>query len=465
MLKNNFLPEESRNSKKSTWIPLVFVLLFFVMAMMSRLAYQARSGNFRIEPPAVMSGDEPHYLIVVNSLLFDHDLKLQDDYARVRQGGLEAGRRIARRNLDHHTFLVDTRTKDHALWGNIFDRRFPEACGTQNCSGFRRKSTQFSETSFVVERSCHPVAFPAILAALLAPTFPQIFQVEGRVSWIIVIFSWGTLLVTYLIARRAGLSPPVSILAVLLLFLASPWLAYSRSYFSEPLIGFLLILGLWAMQRSRMILAALMVILAMAIKPPFALVGLGWIAERLMARQFRQAFTLMGLLLLGGAALMGFNYWQVGIPIVGGNASFDQMWKLPNPFPTLLDYKFGLFIFVPWALLPWVGMFLSFKKSSEQNTLLRQMAFPTFLFWFLLSFYFSLGASAFGPRFWVPWLPWFALAAILMAQKFGRKFLWIMVPLALAGFLVAVPGAVIYPNSWDNPPHFALKKLMTTILR
>ncbi|HUH00370.1 MAG TPA: hypothetical protein VML75_00165, partial [Kofleriaceae bacterium] len=57
--------------------------------------------------PASYSGDEPHYLMVVNSLLFDRDLDLREDYDRVRAGSDDAGRRFRGAQLDHHTIVLD----------------------------------------------------------------------------------------------------------------------------------------------------------------------------------------------------------------------------------------------------------------------------------------------------------------------------------------------------------------------
>jgi hypothetical protein len=42
--------------------------------------------NLTVVAPRVISGDEPHYLMVLNSIL-DHDLELQDDYERLSRGG------------------------------------------------------------------------------------------------------------------------------------------------------------------------------------------------------------------------------------------------------------------------------------------------------------------------------------------------------------------------------------------
>ncbi len=58
--------------------------------------------------PYVFSGDEPHYLLLANSLRWDGDLELSDDYLDVAAGSDRAGALFPGVDLDHHTVLVDS---------------------------------------------------------------------------------------------------------------------------------------------------------------------------------------------------------------------------------------------------------------------------------------------------------------------------------------------------------------------
>src|SRR5438552_3458551 len=111
-----------------------------------------------------LSGDEPHYLVAINSLLHDGDLALTDDYGRAFEGGWEAGRRFRLVRLDHHTILYDGR--EHALWNTVFDWKTPLACRPP-CVPFKRLSPRFPDDGGAVERSSHAVGFPILAAALL----------------------------------------------------------------------------------------------------------------------------------------------------------------------------------------------------------------------------------------------------------------------------------------------------------
>jgi hypothetical protein len=60
--------------------------------------------KFSYRPPNVVSGDEIRYLLAINTLLFHHQLKLQNAYARARRDG---SREAAGHYMpDDHTWLV-----------------------------------------------------------------------------------------------------------------------------------------------------------------------------------------------------------------------------------------------------------------------------------------------------------------------------------------------------------------------
>ena len=60
----------------------------------------------RLRPAASTADDEPHYLVLINSLLDDGDLDVSNNYASVHAGGQDAGLFYAvGRNLDHHALV------------------------------------------------------------------------------------------------------------------------------------------------------------------------------------------------------------------------------------------------------------------------------------------------------------------------------------------------------------------------
>src|SRR5262249_30427843 len=53
--------------------------------------------------PRIISGDEPHYLVLINSLIEDGDLDLRNNYSSALKGSFQAGETWAGFPLDHHT--------------------------------------------------------------------------------------------------------------------------------------------------------------------------------------------------------------------------------------------------------------------------------------------------------------------------------------------------------------------------
>lgn len=115
------------------------VLALAAMLAQSRCELDPESGALRLTPPGVVSGDEPHYLMVVNSILFDRDQRLEDDYGRVEESGLDAGRRF-----------------------RCVRRRRPRL------RGIRTQERSLRQPGAVVERGAHPIGFPLAVAGLLA---------------------------------------------------------------------------------------------------------------------------------------------------------------------------------------------------------------------------------------------------------------------------------------------------------
>src|SRR5262245_5770379 len=122
-----------------------FCLLFFLMWFFTHVTFDPLKKQWMFSQPQALRGDEPHYLLLVNSLLFDHDLDLKDDYLRVPRGGLQAGKKFQGSFLIHHTVLFDPLTGEHGSWRSVFDTSKKIPCDDHGelCQGFQRMSPRF----------------------------------------------------------------------------------------------------------------------------------------------------------------------------------------------------------------------------------------------------------------------------------------------------------------------------------
>jgi hypothetical protein len=447
-------------------------------------------GVFRAFRPIAISGDEPHYLMVVNSLLFDHDFELQDDYRRVANGGVEAGMRWRGYLLDHHTILVNPRTGARALWLNEFGDHLPSPIWKRQRQPqqFEASDRNFPASDDVYEVSAHPAAFPLLLAGMIWPFHPAKSDAERDVSLAIVFISWLTGVFTYLLAARTGAK--MGLATVGLLMFASPWLAYTRSFFAEPAIGLSLVLALLALEAGRPTACGIAVGAAMAFKPTFVAVGLGIVSQLVRERRWEYAFRAGGALIGVGAATIAFNFWLAGVPMLSGARTLvpgSDWWStrlveslsvsrdlVPgvSGWPMRLSEwlilpRHGLLVFVPWVVFAFwdIGMEqIRFSRTRTGNVVVRFMFLPCSIYLAEMTFLGVLGHElgggfCYGPRYWVPFLPWFALASarhFLGASWRARGIIAVTISI---GALFAISGALEYPTMFAKPAYLALRRL------
>jgi hypothetical protein len=425
---------------------LCFALLLLIYWSVTRLEL-VPIRTLKHFSPHVITGDEPHYLIVLNSILFDHDLQVQDDYARVRRGGLEAGV-YAGANLDHHTIMVNRRTGHHAtalilLPGNSWETRH---------------DPELAPGPDVYEVPVHPVAFPALLALLIAPLRPSLEDVQCDASLAMVLIAWAGVVVTFLIGRKVGMTQGTALGAALLLGLGSPWFAYARSYYSEPPIGLALALALYAFEADRLVPAALAVGAALWLKAPFALVGAGFVLELIWVRRFRDAIVMSSVVGACGLALMSFNYWLARTFVISGFGLLIAG-DFHSLYDTLLDPGHGLLIFAPWTVLALFPLGYALFREPSHSSLLRRMALPIAFYLVLLVIDDRGPGASYGPRYWIPFMPWFAIAAVetMRTSSLGRRIIYS--PLLAVSVAIAITGALCYPDVFALPPSAAWRTL------
>src|ERR1700693_1643108 len=247
------LPTDSKLSKFQHWSAALFFLLsLFVLYFFSNHTYSRDEQKLVFTYPAVFSGDEPHYLVIVASILFDRDLYLANNYHSILMGGADAGQKFRGWQLDHHTLIKDVRTGDNVLWDEVFDYR---GGGTKcvptdlSCVGFNRISNLVPDYTPAnpnyMELPKHPFGFPALLALGLRVLHTGRDEVEAHAIYLNVLLSWSVGIVTYLCALGLGLGSGASMGVVLLTYFASPWLVYSHVLFPATFMALPMIAALW----------------------------------------------------------------------------------------------------------------------------------------------------------------------------------------------------------------------------
>jgi len=421
---------QDRELRKSAGVAAFLCLTLLGTWLVTRVEYLPGHGFYMVVQRAV-GGDEPHYLVMINSLLLKHDLQMKTVYDDVDRGGPEAGVMSRGIELDRHTIVVN-RSTGHRAEDMPWYASAPE----------------FAASSDTYEVPRHPAGFPLFMALVVTPMRPRAREVESDVGFILMLIAWLGIVATYFVGRQVGMGRTWAMLAASILFAASPWLAYSRAYFAETAIGLALIMGLWALMSDLPIFAALAAGAGAVMKPPFALVGAGFLFEEVREKRWKNAIKMGVVLGLPALEILGYNFWVHRSAL---ELSFQWSFHFWQFVDTFLGYREGLLLYAPWTIYGFIACGLSFWSRNQGSRLARTMALPLFLYLIVLC---STGFGAgycYGPRYWVAFMPWLALGTVEAIRRSGRYQRAACAVLILFAIGIAIPGALRYPQLFRRP--------------
>ncbi len=416
-------------------------------------------GPYPVPGPArVLSGDEPHYLILLNSILNDGDLDLANNYANVHAGGDQAGERFAAvRALDHHTqIVVGGRRVD---WRVYYD--FVNGPWRTDSAGVVHPVPRpgvAAPPAGAPEYSTHQYGGAFLLAPLLYPLRGTTWLEPAALlcSGLAVV---GAMLL-YRLLLRVFTDDDFTINAVTAVaFLGSPVWFYGRSLFLEGMLT-CCIVGAYALalRKGWAFLPGLLVGVSIQLKPNLALAALPLFADLLARRQWRRAATMA----LPVAVSVGVLLWLYA-KLYGSPLTPPQPFLLGNPLEgawgLLASPQAGLLVCCPVAALAFY-CWPAFVRKRGRPALQLGTGFVLF-FLSMASYQIWYAGACYGPRHLVPVLPLLlaSLAALpetrLYRNAAGKALTW-----GLAAVSVAANGFAVffYWTCWgDNPFHAAMK--------
>jgi len=423
-------------------------LITLAVALALPLGLSKVGGRVVFGLPLVHSGDEPHYLVTLNSLLEDRDLVLGNQYQQALGGSLDAGRAFAGQPLDHHTVWFSKDGVRHH-WFQEFE--VPEdAEGTPTGAPHPRQG--ITPEADRVERSTHPPGLVFLLAPLLYP-FRGTRWVEHLALFVSPLVIFATALFVREIFRIFSASPRVVIAATLVTILGSPLWHYARTFFTEPWLALFSAGALaLAVRRNAYFFAGLLIAAGMQMKPPFLLIALPLVAERVFARDVRSVMAIGAPLVLGAVLVLAQNQIYFGSPVRSA-----QAWGTGNPIWGLLglltSFDHGLFPFAPAAAVALFGWRDALRGHRRESVVLL----ATFgLYLMLMALWHEWrGGYCYGPRLIVPVIAFVFVGLVTVFDTLDQRS--VRVQRAVVGTIamsvvISAMGAVGHIAFWGKHP-------------
>jgi len=410
--------------------------------------------KFYLGLPRVFSGDEPHYLVTLNSILRDGDLDLANNYAAVNRGDIQAGLRFAGQPLDHHTVWYEGTTRRE--WARVFESDWND--WDHDAEGHplpRLRSGQPAPPTGQAEISTHPPGLALLLAPVLLPLRGTDWVEPAAILCSTLATILALAMFRALLWRFTSRSAVVDAVTAVT-FLATPVWHYGRSLFNESFLMLFAVTAYSLTLRGRSpLLAGTAIALGMLMKPTFLLLALPLLALHLHDRNLRAALTLAVPLGLAVAVTLGLN-----AVLLGGPLRAVQDWQ-PGSFVRgavgiFLSPERGLLITAPAivvALLAWPRFLRSFPREASlllAGALLNFVLFANYASWH--------GGSCYSIRYMVPVLPLLFASLVALADLSwwqSRHFRRSVFAICALSIVVNGRAAVHYWRSWDTNPIYA----------
>lgn len=356
--------------------------------------------------PYIFSGDEPHYLLAIQSLIQDHDLNLDNNYLNVNQGKKDAGMLVSLRKYlpDHHTVFVKP--------------------GASAIQWNQTKTPNILIKSGYYERPIHPAIFICIYTLLSVLFFPFV-SLEVSVLLVTHLLQFATLWLFYLFSKQFLKNNLACIATIIFAFGTSFWF-FSNTIYPEILLSFLTLASVYLfMNRKWMFLCGLCITVAGMMKLPYLSIVLVFGLVNIITKQYRQLRDLILSVSIGLLCYLMFNrlvyFDPLFLPITGN--PFHPVQPSYNFTPwtgfigLLIGSQTGIFLFSPFLFFSFIQIILFLQKRIfNLLSLIPLIIFCSFSFWGYWN-----GGYSFSYRLILPAIPFFVLLAFLYYRNEKRK--------------------------------------------
>ncbi len=431
----------------------VMTALFCVLLVLPQLFSKPPHGHLvQFGLPDLLTGDQPHYFLMTNSLLEDGDLDLKNNYLEVHRGWASAGRRFAGKPLDHQTYWYIN--GKFVNWFEVYE--YDPGRWGRDGGGFPVPALKDTSAGRVVsdkpEYGIHPPGLALITAGLVWP----LRSIALRES--AVIFCSALALIVAMVLFRFLLTlwriePTIANAVTAVTFLGTPLWHYSRVLCAEP---YLCLCGIgayvFAFGKKQAMLPGIFIAAAILLKPVFAAAALPLLAYFLLNRRWKTLILFcvpcgLSIVALGVMNLhMNGAIGRFGIPFVAGNPVRGALGLLFSP-------DIGTFSLCPAALAALMAWPV-FWKMDRNRALLFSAGFA--VYFIVMSFWNGwYSACGYGPRLILPVFPLMMIPLVAFRKlKPGVKSSVVL--LCAVSIVINALGAVLSWQFYFRNPLVAL---------
>jgi hypothetical protein len=374
----------------------------------------------------IVTGDEPHYLLIITSVVEDGDLDLSNNYQDVHAGkSWGAGQKFHdMRRLDHHThFLIDARP---VLWDSNYQSFHDEATLKPDAKdSYGRfypepKAAKSAIPPGTPEYSFHPSG----IGYLVAP-FAIWFRGTPYLETVALLCSSLATIIAYLFFRKllehCGSSGQVVEAIAAVAFLGTSAWFYSRALFTESyLLMCVAATYSLAIRRQNPLLAGMFVAIAIQLKAYYLIAVIPLGIDMLVRKDRRYAALYSIPIFLGGLLFFLQNKAFNGGYLTGSPPFLMGSFRAGTK-GMLTSWSNGLLLVSPVVLVPLFAWPTFIRRFPREALLLGAAFWCNFV---LVAHYRNwAGGQCYGPRLITPFVP-FIFVSLVACPEWIRLRSW-----------------------------------------
>lgn len=347
------------------------VVYLFPMFVQFSFSTDERIKSLSLAMPRILSGDVPHYLVMVYSLVEDKDLRLKNNYEdSLYRGAYSVGYNYRYHMLrDHHVRYINEKTGQNLGTTEIFSNfgeRLP-----------KNKDVDLTEFE---EYPVHPPGMPFFASLFLWP-----FGHTPVIEWGCVLLTWVLMVIGLFFLFKTlkfyMKDTGVSFLITIFFAFGTQLWYYSMTFYPESYVtSFLIIAYYLFMVKKKSLMPGILLGLSFSMKFPSLLLVIPFGIHLLLFKNFKRLILFsIPVILSIGAIMLYHNLYFGHLFSLPFKYVYHNIWEgLPG---TLFSPNNGLFIFSPFLIFSFFGIRRFYRGYKQDAVLLYSLSLIYYIFW------------------------------------------------------------------------------------